>query len=331
MANTKKKLNLPVIVLAVLLAVTAILCAWAFSRAGQLEARLTETEAALAQAQQTGSVNADEIARLTADLTAAQEALTAAETTLAGKDEALAASAAEASALTQAKADADAQIAALNEEVAGLQTQLETVEQEQTKAMEALAALGFGRIAPVVEEPVVEEPVVEEPVVEEPVVEEPVVEEPLATDVSVSNVYTADALKLVFEAPAGWIVDDSAENAYTLSAPGNALTRLTLNAAEGEMDDVALKAALGEELNAIGNGLTDYVPSLYAVRNLLGQPGVYASYKATVDGSEIFGKVHMVCVDGVVYTLHISCPLAEQEAYTANVYELFRETVRFVQ
>lgn len=311
MANTKKKLNLPVIVLAVLLAVAAILCAWAFSRAGQLEARLTETEAALAQAQQTGSVNADEIARLTADLTAAQEALTAAETTLAGKDEALAASAAEASALTQAKADADAQIAALNEEVAGLQTQLETVEQEQTKAMEALAALGFGRI--------------------EPVVEEPVVEEPLATDVSVSNVYTADALKLVFEAPAGWIVDDSAENAYTLSAPGNALTRLTLNAAEGEMDDVALKAALGEELNAIGNGLTDYVPSLYAVRNLLGQPGVYASYKATVDGSEIFGKVHMVCVDGVVYTLHISCPLAEQEAYTANVYELFRETVRFVQ
>ena len=331
MANTKKKLNLPVIVLAVLLAVAAILCAWAFSRAGQLEARLTETEAALAQAQQTGSVNADEIARLTADLTAAQEALTAAETTLAGKDEALAASAAEASALTQAKTDADAQIAALNEEVAGLQTQLETVEQEQTKAMEALAALGFGRIAPVVEEPVVEEPVVEEPVVEEPVVEEPVVEEPLATDVSVSNVYTADALKLVFEAPAGWIVDDSAENAYTLSAPGNALTRLTLNAAEGEMDDVALKAALGEELNAIGNGLTDYVPSLYAVRNLLGQPGVYASYKATVDGSEIFGKVHMVCVDGVVYTLHISCPLAEQEAYTANVYELFRETVRFVQ
>ena len=329
MTNTKKKLNLPVIVLAVLLAAAAILCVWAFSRAASLEARLTEAEAALVQAQQAGSATAEEVARLSADLTAAQqdqmetdaaltaaqEALSAAEAALAEKEAALTASAEEAVALTQAKADAEAQVAALTEELTGLQAQLEQLTTEQENAMAALAALGFGRIEPVAEEPVTEEPVAEEPVPE----------------AAASNVYTADALKLVFEAPAGWLVDDSADNAFILTDPENPMTCLTISAAEGDMDDAALKEALGEALNVIGSGREDFVPSLFAVRTLLGADGVYASYKVAQERGEVFGKVHMVCMDGVVYTLHITCPLAEQEVYTESVYELFRETVRFAQ
>ena len=349
MTNTKKKLNLPVIVLAVLLAAAAILCVWAFSRAASLEARLTEAEAALVQAQQAGSATADEVARLSADLTAAQqdqmetdaaltaaqEALAVAEAALAEKEAALTASAEEAVALTQAKADAEAQVAALTEELTGLQAQLEQLTTEQENAMAALAALGFGRIEPVAEEPVTEEPVTEEPVADEPVAEEPVAEEPVTEEpvpeAAASNVYTADALKLVFEAPAGWLVDDSADNAFILTDPENPMTCLTISAAEGDMDDAALKEALGEALNVIGSGREDFVPSLFAVRTLLGADGVYASYQVAQESGEVFGKVHMACVDGVVYTLHITCPLAEQEVYTESVYELFRETVRFAQ
>ncbi|MBQ7849635.1 MAG: hypothetical protein IJ343_07945 [Clostridia bacterium] len=361
MTNTKKKLNLPMIALAVLLVVAAVLCIWAFGNANGLQGKLSGTQAELAQIQKILAEKTEEALKLRGDVQTAAEnqtrtaaALSETENDLASAvsnladkeavllstEEALAAALTEVEALTQAKADADAQIAALNEQLAQLQTQLDQVLQEQNKAMEALAALGFGRIEPAAEEPAGNEAVVEAPVAEAPVEEAPVVEEILeeepaeeepVTQTPASNVYTADALKLVFEAPVDWIVDDSAADVFTLTDPADAATALSIMTRSAQLDDAQLKEELGLQLNAIGQELKGFEPSTYAVRTLLGVDGVCANYRAEKDGAEVFGRVHVTCVDGVLYVLHVSCPLQEQAVYTEHVYELFRETVRFVQ
>lgn len=170
-----------------------------------------------------------------------------------------------------------------------------------------------------------------------PVVIDPI-DKPTPTAVpKLSITYTPyDAIKLglSFEGPAGWIQDDTAADTFIIQNP-NALidypATLTLHAEKVSADYTTenLKTVINGMLKSIGEADFDtYSPSQTAGRTLLGKNGVYADYKGTLeDGREVAGRVHAVCVDRVLYTLHLTAPRAQWSDYKDMVYDKLRDTL----
>ena len=157
--------------------------------------------------------------------------------------------------------------------------------------------------------------------------------------------YTAyDAIKigLSFEGPAGWIKDDTAADAFVLQNPNrniNYPATLTLRAEKVASDYSTsdLKSVINSMLSAIGNaGFEDYSPSQTDTRSLLGKTGVYANYSGTLvmengQTAEVSGRVHAVCVDRVLYTIHITTPKAQWNEYKEKVYDHLRDTLTIIK
>ena len=153
--------------------------------------------------------------------------------------------------------------------------------------------------------------------------------------------YTAyDAIKigLSFEGPAGWLKDDTAADAFIIQNPNARIdypATLTLRAEKVSKDYTSsdLKSVVNSMLSAIGNaGFDSYDPSQTASRELLGKSGVYANYSGTLnDGREVAGRVHAVCVDKVLYTIHITAPKAQWNDYKDKVYDHLRETLTIIK
>lgn len=153
--------------------------------------------------------------------------------------------------------------------------------------------------------------------------------------------YTAyDAIKvgLSFEGPAGWLKDDSAADTFIIQNPNARIdypATLTLRSEQVSRDYSSsdLKSVINNMLNAIGNaGFADYNPSNTDTRTLLGKNGVYANYSGTLeDGREVAGRVHAVCVDRVLYTIHITAPKAQWNDYKDKVYDHLRDTLTIIK
>ena len=153
--------------------------------------------------------------------------------------------------------------------------------------------------------------------------------------------YTAyDAIKvgLSFEGPAGWLKDDSAADTFIIQNPNARIdypATLTLRSEQVSRDYSSsdLKSVINSMLNAIGNaGFADYNPSNTDTRTLLGKNGVYANYSGTLeDGREVAGRVHAVCVDRVLYTIHITAPKAQWNDYKDKVYDHLRDTLTIIK
>lgn len=153
--------------------------------------------------------------------------------------------------------------------------------------------------------------------------------------------YTAyDAIKvgLSFEGPAGWLKDDSAADTFIIQNPNARIdypATLTLRSEQVSRDYSSsdLKSVINSMLNAIGNaGFDEYEPSQTAGRDLLGKNGVYANYSGTLeDGREVAGRVHAVCVDRVLYTIHITAPKAQWNDYKDKVYDHLRDTLTIIK
>lgn len=146
--------------------------------------------------------------------------------------------------------------------------------------------------------------------------------------------YDAAKLGLSFEAPMGWVKDESVANTFILYNPDPTMdyaATLTLTAVpvSGNYNQSQLKAEIQSMLNSIGaSGVSQYEPSNTATRTLIGYDGVYANYTGVLDGgTKIAGRVHATSFNNMLYTLHITYPRAYTETYKEGVYDKVRATI----
>ncbi len=147
--------------------------------------------------------------------------------------------------------------------------------------------------------------------------------------------YDATNIGLSFEGPAGWTKDASASDAFVLQNPNDRIdyrAQLELQATQVSSDYSVsdLESVINSMLDAIGSSMEfeEYDPSQTAERTLLGKNGVYANYSGTLaDGRQVYGRVHAVCVDKVLYTVHLTAPRAQWDEYKEMVYDHLRDTL----
>jgi len=150
--------------------------------------------------------------------------------------------------------------------------------------------------------------------------------------------YDAIKLGLAFEGPTGWISNDSAADTFIIQNPNARIdypATLTLRAEKVSSDYSLdnLKSIVNGMLDAIKTaGFDSYSPSQTAGRTLLGKDGIYANYEGTLnDGRKVAGRVHAVCVDRVLYTVHLTAPQAQWNDYKELVYDHLRDTLMIIK
>ena len=150
--------------------------------------------------------------------------------------------------------------------------------------------------------------------------------------------YDATKLGLSFEGPSGWRKDDSAADTFLIQNPNGSIdypATLTLRMQKVNTDYSTsdLKSVVNSMLDAIKSvGFETYSPSQTANRELLGKTGVYANYSGKLnDGREVAGRVHVVCVDKKLYTIHLTAPKAQWNDYKDKVYDHLRETLTIIK
>ncbi|MCI5565102.1 MAG: hypothetical protein MR400_05360 [Clostridiales bacterium] len=145
---------------------------------------------------------------------------------------------------------------------------------------------------------------------------------------------TAENLGLAFEAPVGWLVDQSDVSAIVLTDPNmldniNAtiVIRIQSVSAGYGMNDV--KSEVQRMLKEIGQyNYTSWTTTTLASRTLLKKDGYYANYRGEMDDKTVVrGRVMVALLDGNrIITLHASCPGWYNESYM-NVVAHIRDTL----
>jgi len=151
--------------------------------------------------------------------------------------------------------------------------------------------------------------------------------------------YSPATLPVAFEAPEGWIAEETDGAAFTLSEP-DAQTKdgqpgvIRIDAVPvGEDYSVSqLAQEIKQRLSAIGSSqsFTEWNPSLTATRRIMGSMGVYANYSGTLDtGVKVGGRLHATTIDHVLYCVQITYPLAYKDDFM-EVFKQLRETIQYV-
>lgn len=150
--------------------------------------------------------------------------------------------------------------------------------------------------------------------------------------------YEATKLGVAFDAPMGWLIDESQNGYYIIQnpAPGLYPATLTIHAEKvsEQYSTSQLESVIKSMLNAIGQdaGVDEYSPSTVDDRSLLGAKGRYANYSAVMtDGRKVKGRVHATCVDKVLYTVHLSAPAEYWDTYKEQVYDKLRDTIKLTK
>lgn len=150
--------------------------------------------------------------------------------------------------------------------------------------------------------------------------------------------YDATDIHLTFEAPAGWTISEPTTNSFMLSNPAQgvdytASITITATTVSSNYTTSDLKTVVKGMLDQVGEGgFDEFSPSNTAERTLLDTNGVYANYTGTLsNGAQAAGRVHAVCVNKVLYTVHVTYPRAYTETYKEQVYDHLRQTIMVVQ
>jgi len=149
--------------------------------------------------------------------------------------------------------------------------------------------------------------------------------------------YIVASLGISFEGPAGWVPDEvSMIDTFILSEPANqmkegqlGIIRVQVVSVTRNYSESNLKAEVTDRLKAIGSvNYAEWKPSLTATRHLMGTMGVYANYSGTlVNGVQVGGRIHCVCIDQRLYTIEITYPLGYRDDYL-NAFSKMRETIK---
>ena len=147
--------------------------------------------------------------------------------------------------------------------------------------------------------------------------------------------YEASALHLSFEAPAGWIVDDSQPDTYTLTNPDTSmdyaafLSVRTVPVSKNYNKNELIKEVKGTLETLGGDGFKKFERSNTAGRKFMNTDAVYANYTGTtMDDVKVGGRIIIACADKTLYILHVACPQGYTKTYVDNVYDRFRHTVK---
>lgn len=150
--------------------------------------------------------------------------------------------------------------------------------------------------------------------------------------------YTAGTLGLTFEAPSGWIADDSLTEVYTVTEPaeqmnGDQQCVITIVAVpvNNNYDQKDLEKEVKARLNDISaTNFSVWEPSLTATRHLMGGKGVYANYSGKlVNGIKLGGRIHYVCLNSMLYGVEIMYPREYREDYM-EIFNKIRDTLKTI-
>ena len=148
--------------------------------------------------------------------------------------------------------------------------------------------------------------------------------------------YNAGSLGLTFEAPSGWIADDSLTEVYSVIEPAEQMVGgqqcvVTIVAVpvNTNYDQRDLEKEVKARLNDISaTNFAVWEPSLTATRHLMGRKGVYANYSGElVNGIKLGGRIHYVCINNMLYGVEIMYPREYREDYM-NIFDKIRDTLK---
>lgn len=150
--------------------------------------------------------------------------------------------------------------------------------------------------------------------------------------------YTAGSLGLTFEAPSGWIADDSLTEVYSVIEPaeqmmGGQQCVVTIVAVpvNTNYDQRDLEKEVKARLNDISaTNFAVWEPSLTATRHLMGGKGVYANYSGElVNGVKLGGRIHYVCINNMLYGVEIMYPREYRDDYM-NIFDKIRDSLKTI-
>lgn len=150
--------------------------------------------------------------------------------------------------------------------------------------------------------------------------------------------YEAPVLHMTFEAPAGWLTDDSVTDTYKLTNPDPSMDyAATLSIRVVPVSKNYNKSELIKEvkgmLDTIGSdGFTKFERSNTAGRKFMNADGIYANYSGTTtENVKVAGRVIIACSNKLLYILHVSYPQGYTKTYVDGVYDKFRHTVKITE
>ena len=147
--------------------------------------------------------------------------------------------------------------------------------------------------------------------------------------------YEAPALHLTFEAPAGWLPDDSASDTYKLTNPDPsmdfaAFLSIRLVPVSKNYNKSELIKEVKSALDTIGSdGFLKFERSNTAGRKFMNSDGIYANYTGTTtDNVKIGGRLIIACSNKMLYILDVRYPQGYTKTYVDGVYDKFRHSVK---
>ena len=158
---------------------------------------------------------------------------------------------------------------------------------------------------------------------------------PLPPLTFIYDTYEASALHLTFEAPGGWLADDSQPDTFTLTNPDPSMDyaaslSIRLVPVSKNYSKNELIKEVKNTLDTLGSeGFKKFERSNTAGRKFMNSDGIYANYTGTTtEGVKIAGRLIVSCVNKTLYVLHVSYPQGYTKTYVDGVYDKFRHTVK---
>ena len=147
--------------------------------------------------------------------------------------------------------------------------------------------------------------------------------------------YEAPALHLTFEAPAGWLPDDSASDTYKLTNPDPSMDyaatlSIRLVPVSKNYNKNELIKEVKSTLDTIGSeGFQKFERSNTAGRKFMNADGIYANYTGTTtENVKVAGRLIIACSNKTLYILNVSYPQGYTKTYVDGVYDKFRHSVK---
>ena len=152
--------------------------------------------------------------------------------------------------------------------------------------------------------------------------------------------YEADALHLSFEAPEGWLREETAADTYKIVNPTvgvdyKAYLSIRLVPVNKNYNKNELIKEVKDTLKTLSKeeGFTKFERSNTAGRKFMNTDAIYANYTGTKpndDGElvKVAGRLIIACSNKTLYVLHVSYPQGYTKTYVDNVYDRFRHSVK---
>lgn len=143
-------------------------------------------------------------------------------------------------------------------------------------------------------------------------------------------------LGITFDAPLGWVRDDSQDSSIILWEPESeikdnyrAFLSIEVRSTGSTLSKSEMKNLVGGIFDTLGAGYDKWEPKVAADRTLMGEAGMYNDYRGVMmDGTIVRGRVHVASVNKKTVTVHLSCPAGFNQDYMDNVYVKLRATLK---